>query len=167
MKSKLLFLVLAFTLGSCSIIKNKRLNREKSEVHHYHDSTHTIERLTTHEVKTLGDTTQANFLLEALLKSGYGKSVDRHFTTEVHYKDGNLQVITTMDSLIQRITNLERLTMNTTEKEDKTVDSKVKTKDVEVKDYTMLIFGTGFILLLIIIILAAIIYLRFLKSRVL
>lgn len=104
----LLGLAWVLALTSCSIIKNKQKEKYKSEVHHYHDSTFTIEKLTTSEIKTVGDSTKGTFDLEALLKSGYGKSTDRYFTTEVRLKDGSLEVLTKFDSLVQIITQMER-----------------------------------------------------------
>lgn len=165
MINKLLILIISFSITSCSIIKQKRFNKEKSEVHHYHDSTFTIEKLTTKEIRTVGDSTKSYFDLEALLTSGYLKAKDGNFNTEIRYKDGTLEVTTIMDSILQRITELERTKGTVTTNKTVEIDSKTKTKDVEVRNYGPLIIGISLVLLLFIVLLAAIIYWKILKSR--
>lgn len=124
---------------SCSIFKTKNQNKVKAEIHHYHDSTYYHEKETIREVKIAGDTTKATFNLEELLKNGYGKSTDRHFTTEIRYVDGNLNVTTTMDSLIKRISELEKSFSKVNTNEATIIDSKTKDKTVEVKNYWPLV----------------------------
>lgn len=163
-----MLLLLIYVLASCSIFKTKNQNKVKAEIHHYHDSTYYHEKETIREVKVAGDTTNASFNLEELLKNGYGKSTDRHFTTEIRYVDGNLNVTTTMDSLIQRISELEKSFSKVNSNESTIIDSKTKDKTVEVKNYYPIVIT----LLAIIILLIAgfIIYKYFkgiLESRVL
>jgi len=167
MMNKLFILVLVYGAASCSIIKNKRNDRVKSEIHHYHDSTYFLEKQTVREIQTPGDSTKASFWLEQLLKSGYGKSTDRHFTTEVRYIDGSLEVTTSFDSILARQTETERTLSQVQNNLDQLIDSKTKSKDVEVKDYTPIFIGSSILLLLILIILAAVIYLKVvLKPRI-
>jgi len=153
---------------SCSIFKTKNQNKVKAEVHHYHDSTYYHEKETIREVKVAGDTTNASFNLEELLKNGYGKSTDRHFTTEIRYVDGNLNVTTTMDSLIKRISELEKSFSKVNTNETTIIDSKTKDKTVEVKEYwTIAILS---LLAIIILLIAGFIiykYFKGLKTRIL
>ena len=152
---------------SCSIFKHKNKNQVKSEVHHYHDSTYYHEKETIREVKVAGDTTNATFNLEELLKNGYGKSTDRHFTTEIRYVDGNLNVTTTMDSLIQRISELEKSFSKVNSNDATIIDSKTKDKVVEVKNYWPIIIT---LLAIIILLIAGFIiyqYFKGLKPRIL
>lgn len=99
-----LFLVL---LSSCKVWK--KLTKESTESHYYHDSTvvHTKESFT--PVFIPGDSTKSTFNLEELLRSGQLKSTDRHFTTEIRYLDGNLHVNTTMDSLMLLLRKHEQM----------------------------------------------------------
>lgn len=154
-------------MSSCSLVKRIQSNRTKQEIHHYHDSTHVIEKLTTKEITTLGDSTTANFLLQKLIESGYGKQVDGNFTTEVKISDGVLSVTTTLDSLVQRITELERTKTQTQSDKIVFVESKQKNKTVEVKNYTMLIVSLFLLLILVILGVSALIYFKVLKPRIL
>lgn len=159
----LILLMLIISAASCSVIKNIRRDKTKSEIHHYHDSTYFLEKQTIREIQTPGDSTKASFWLEQLLKSGYGKSTDRHFTTEVRYIDGNLEVTTSFDSILSRQTDTERTLSQVKNDVAALVDSKTKTKTIEVKNYTGLIIGLFLSLALFVLIIGAILYWRFHK----
>ena len=141
MKAKFYYMLLILTyaalfvalVSSCSILKENQKNVEKTEEHHYHDSTFVIERETIREVYTNPDSTTAEFDLKELIEMGYAKSTDRYFTTEIRYRDNNLQVTTSIDSLLSVIRELETEVGNFTSTKDNYVDSKTKNKEKTVQ----------------------------------
>lgn len=151
---------LSVSFGSCQKIKEWSKKRTRIVEHHYHDSTFNIQKETITERWLPADTTSAHFDLEALLRSGYGKSTDRYFTTEIRYIDNGLTVTTTIDSLMERIRSLERsqgtIQVNTDKKEDVTD----KTKEVTVTSYWWIL---GPIATVIIILLIAYLWRRFIR----
>lgn len=114
----LIMLSAILCFSSCKVWK--KLTTESTESHYYHDSTivHTKESFT--PVFIPRDSTKSTFSLEELLKSGYLKSVDRNYTTEIRYLDGNLHVNTTIDSLMLLLRKHEQMIQSIrTEKSDK------------------------------------------------
>jgi hypothetical protein len=148
---KTISIIILLVIGSsCSIFKVRSKNNINSEIHHYHDSIHTIERLTTKEVSTVGDSSTANFVLQKLLESGYGKQVNGNFTTELRISDGVLSVTSTLDSITQRISEMEK-TMSQTQKNDVAIiEYRDKAKIVKVVNYTPLILLSILLFVLII-----------------
>lgn len=145
---KILLITSAIILSSCAVFKQKNKEVEHRTEHHYHDSTHTIERETITERLIPGDSTKAYFELEKLLKEGSLKSVDRHFTTEIRYKDNGLMVTTYMDSLMERIRALERITEKKASTAEITIDAEKKSSNKEVKNR-----GITYIIIAVILIL--------------
>lgn len=103
---------LALLVCSCDVYKHRNETEKIVKEHHYHDSTYVLETLTIKEITAKPDSTKAYFDLRKLLETGYGKSTDRYFTTEIRYKDSGLVVTTTIDSLISIVKELQRQTAN-------------------------------------------------------
>lgn len=166
MSKYILILFLAFTAGSCSLVKKVKREKVDREIHHYHDSTHFLETQTIREIHTASDSTKAYFWLEELIKKGYLKSVDRNFTTEIRYKDGGLEVSTYMDSLLQRITEIERELSNT-KSQQTVVEHKDETiKDTEKKNKFPWIISAFLAGVLLIVVFGVYVYVKVSKPRI-
>lgn len=157
--------VFIFFGTSCDVLKNRTSKTEIVKEHHYHDSTFMIENMTIREISAKPDSTKAYFDLQALLKSGYGKSTDRYFTTEVVYKDNGILVTTSIDSLISIVKELQRQTVKSTVQQqlDKNIESTEETKTKESKVQSIII--SVIVLILLLLCLVAFVYYKFFLKR--
>lgn len=126
MKNALVILACSLTLFSCE--RWKRVSTEVTEKHYYHDTTLVSRTETIKPVFIPADSTNAVFELKRLIEAGELSHTDRQFTTRIIYRDGNLNVSTTVDSLMLLLREIQeeqlRIKVSGSETKTKVVDEK-------------------------------------------
>lgn len=145
--------------GNLKLVRTSELEvlKEKKEVHHYHDSTHVIERLEMKPVVIPGDSSFFKFTMKELEKLGKIKHTSGRITTRVEVdSSGYIAVYSSVDSLIHLVEQLTRETYHLQSKIESVLDHSSSTSiESESKKKTGIFSSLNFFLFLIITLLCS------------